>query len=243
MLLGTGDGHLYLLNASASEPTVAVEELPQIVPSNREEFAAAFGGSSRSPTRAVDWTEKGPPKVQTWRFRVADVIAQVLGDRTRIYASHHYWNAADKCFIVRVSMIEGATANLAESLRDTQWTTIYDTTPCVPLEGDQRKRGKNPFKGEEVGGRLAMLDENTLLLSVGDHGFYGLESLQLFAQDPNASYGKTILIDVNARSGEIFSTGHRNPQGLYIDEDKHIWLGLCLHTKRWCDEPDSAAGR
>jgi aldose sugar dehydrogenase len=224
ILLGTGDGHLYLLNAPATESTIQVEELPQLVPSNREEFAAAFGGTARSPTRAVDWTEKGAPKVQTWRFRVADVIAQPLGDRTRIYASHHYWNTADKCFIVRVSMIEGATANLAGSLRDAQWTTIYDTTPCVPLEGEQRKRGKNPFKGEEVGGRLAMLDENTLLLTVGDHGFYGLESLQLFAQDPNASYGKTIRIDVNARKGEIFTTGHRNPQGLYISPDKHIWL-------------------
>lgn len=224
VLLGTGDGHLYLLNPSASEPKIAVEELPQVVPSNREEFAAAFGGSARSPERFVDWTEKGPPRVQTWRFRVADVIAQPKGDRTRIYASHHFWNADEKCFIVRVSMIEGATDNLAQSLRGAQWTTLYDTTPCVPLEGEQRKRGKNPFKGEEIGGRLALLDEDTLLLTVGDHGFYGLESLQLFAQDPNASYGKTIRIDVPARRGEIFTTGHRNPQGLFVTQEKHIWL-------------------
>jgi cytochrome c2 len=224
VLLGTGDGHLYLLHPSATDASMRVEELPQVVPSNREEFAAAFGGSARSPTKAVDWTEKGEPRVQTWRFRVADVIAQSLGETTRIFASHHYWNAQQECFIVRVSMIEGATNDLANSLRGAQWKTLFDTTPCVPLAGEQRKRGKNPFKGEEAGGRLAMLDDQTLLLTVGDHGFYGLESLQLFAQDPNASYGKTVCIDVNTGKGEIFTTGHRNPQGLFIDDEKNIWM-------------------
>ncbi len=224
VLLGTGDGHLYLLNPSAADGRIGVEELPQIVPSNREEFAAAFGGSSRSPTKAVDWTEKGAPRVQTWRFRVADVIAQPRGDRVRIYASHHFWNADQECFLIRVSMIEGAANDLSASLRDAKWTTLFDSTPCVPMAGEKRKRGKNPFKGEEAGGRLALLDENTLLLTVGDHGFYGLESLQLFAQDPNASYGKTVRIDLNGGTSEIFTLGHRNPQGLFITPDKHIWL-------------------
>ncbi len=224
VLLGTGDGHLYLLDAGSSDGPIGVHELPTIVPANREEFAAAFGGSPRSPKRHIDWTEKGPPRVQTWRFRVADVIAQENGDRVRLYASHHYWHADRECFVVRVSTIEGSGADLAGSLRETKWNTLYETTPCVPMTGERRKKGKNPFKGEEVGGRLALLDENTLLLTVGDHGFYGLESLELFAQDPQGSYGKTIRIDLTTRRAEIFTLGHRNPQGIFVAPEHKIWL-------------------
>lgn len=224
VLLSTGDGHLYVLNLGDPGGDVTVEELPTLVPSNRDEFARAFGGSPRAPKRALDWTERGPPRVQTWRFRVADVIAQPRESGFRLYASHHYWKAADGCFVLRVSTLDLPSSDLKKAAEHAQWRTLFDTTPCVPLTGDLRRRGKNPFKGEEAGGRLVLLDENTLLLSVGDHGFYGLESLQLFAQDPEASYGKTIRIDVNSGHGEIFTTGHRNPQGLFMGADRRLWL-------------------
>lgn len=224
VLLGTGDGRLYLLDVPAGDDPPGVHELPTLVPSNREEFARAFGGSSHSPTRSVDWTTKGPPRVQTWRFRVADVIAQTNGTTVRIFASHHYWHPEGTCFTVRVSSIEGSATNLAESLRNAQWRTVFETSPCVPLAGELRKRGKNPFKGEEIGGRLALLDRNTLLVTIGDQGFHGLDSLQRFAQDPNGSYGKTIRIDLRNGDAQIFTLGHRNPQGLYVGDDGRIWL-------------------
>lgn len=224
VLLGTGDGHLYLLDLAASPGAIDVQALPTIVPANREAFAAAFGGSARSPTRSVEWTDQGPPRVQTWRFRIADVVARERGNRVQLYASHHYWHPDAGCFVVRVSTIEGASANLAESLRDAQWQTLYETSPCVPLTGERRMRGKNPFKGEEVGGRLAFLDDDALLLTVGDHGFHGLASHDLFAQDPNGAYGKTMRIDLRSGHAEVFTVGHRNPQGLYIGADGRMWL-------------------
>lgn len=223
VLLGTGDGRLYLLNVGSSENPIEVAALPTTVPSNREEFAAAFGGSAQSPARSKDWSDAGPPRVQTWRFRVADVIAQQNGPSVRLFASHHYWHADRGCFVVRVSTIEGATSDLAASLRDATWQTLYETNPCVALTGERRRRGKNPFKGEEIGGRLALLDPNTLLLTVGDHGFHGLDSLDRFAQDPNGSYGKTIRIDLSSGAADVFTLGHRNPQGLFIADDGRIW--------------------
>jgi cytochrome c2 len=223
VLLGTGDGRLYLLNVGSGEHAIEVQQLPTIVPANREEFAAAFGGSAQSPARSSEWTDAGPPRVQTWRFRVADVIAQTLGSRVRLFASHHYWHADRGCFVVRVSTIEGERADLAASLRDATWQTLYETNPCVPLTGEHRRRGKNPFKGEEVGGRLALLDSNTLLLTLGDHGFHGIDSLERFAQDPNGSYGKTIRIDVPSGEANVFTLGHRNPQGLFVADDGRIW--------------------
>jgi cytochrome c2 len=223
VLLGTGDGLLYVLSVPQDRAGFKVEQLATRVPLNREEFAKAFGGSSRSPKRSTDWREAGPPKVQTWRFRVGDVTAALDGDNVRIFASHHYWNAQDECFAVRVSELSTSLHTLS-SAGDAQWTTLFESSPCVPLKGPNRKRGKNPFRGEEIGGRLLLLEGGKLLLTLGDHGFSGNESTQVFPQDPDADYGKTILIDLATREHRVFTSGHRNPQGLYRAADGRVWL-------------------
>ena len=70
VLLGSGDGMLYLLTPAGNE--LKVQKLPTRVPLNREEFAAAFGGSAVAPERSADYSEAGPPRVQTWRFLYGD---------------------------------------------------------------------------------------------------------------------------------------------------------------------------
>lgn len=224
ILLGTGDGRLYLLDLSTGTDAVDVQPLPTTVPANREEFAAAFGGSAREPTRSSEWSAEGQPTVQTWRFRVADVVAREHGDLVQLYASHHYWHPDAGCFVVRVSTIEASHANLVDSLRDARWRTLYETLPCIPMTGERRMRGKHLFKGEEVGGRLAFLDDDTLLLTVGDHGFHGTASHDVFSQDPSSAYGKTIRIDLRSGAARVFTAGHRNPQGLFIGADGRVWL-------------------
>lgn len=260
VLLGTGDGHLYRVTVGPGDD-LKVAELPAGVPLNREGFAAAFGGNSRAPpSHSVRYREIGRPRMQTWRFRVADVIVQERGDAKRIFASHHFLKEQERCLVVRVSQLdlggdEAHTDLLSATGKDqlftpvthaagklppgagsdsvslttapsasASWQTIYETQPCITMTGPDRKRGKNPFRGEEIGGRMALLDENTLLLTLGDHGFYGLESQQMYSQDPQASYGKTIRIDLNTHDHEIYTSGHRNPQGLYIGQDRRVWL-------------------
>ena len=214
VLLGTGDGSLYVLDIPADDATPRLTALATRVPNNREEFAAAFGGSAMSPTDSREYSEAGSPRVQTWRFRVADVIAKVAGDQVRLFASHHWWKPQEQCFVVRVSELAVPVADLTGDFADARWRTLYETSPCIALSGPGRKRGKNPFKGEEIGGRLALLDDSTLLLTLGDQGFSGVESLQAFAQDPQAAYGKTIRIDLTNGTSSTFTMGHRNPQGL-----------------------------
>jgi cytochrome c2 len=223
VLLGGGDGSLYLLDIPKEGGALNVETLKTRVPNNREEFAAAFGGSPRAPSRSSEYSEAGAPRVQTWRFRVADVITRTTGDRVQIFASHHHWKGDEGCFVIQVSTIEASAAEFANSLANAQWRTLYESSPCIALKGPQRKRGKNPFKGEEIGGRLALLDDRTLMLTLGDQGFSGIESLQAFAQDPQADYGKTIRIDIASGKGEHFTMGHRNPQGLYVTPEGQIW--------------------
>lgn len=162
--------------------------------------------------------------MQTWRFRVADIITHQRADRLQIIASHHFWKRDEQCFVVRVSVLDAQLASLTASVREGTWQTLYESAPCLPITGEYRKRGKNPFEGEEIGGRMALLDERTLLLTLGDHGFSGIASRQAFAQDPTAAYGKTIRIDLETRASEIFTLGHRNPQGLYAAKDGDLWL-------------------
>lgn len=223
-LLATGDGSLYLVDVGADGTPPSLQKLSTRVPNNREEFAAAFGGSATAPTDFSLYSEAGPPRVQTWRFRVADVLAKPEGDNLRLIASHHWWKPDEECFVVRVSELTVSQSALMDDLSRAQWQTLYEAAPCIPLTGPDRKRGKNPFKGEEVGGRLALLDDSTLLLTLGDQGFSGTESLQAFAQDPQAAYGKTIRIDLTDGSHRIYTTGHRNPQGLYVTPQGEIWL-------------------
>ncbi|MDY6945862.1 MAG: PQQ-dependent sugar dehydrogenase [Pseudomonadota bacterium] len=224
VLLGVGDGHLYVIDAANQREAFQVQQLGTVVPANREDFAEAFGGSPRQPKRSKEWREDGPPKVQTWRFRVADVVAAVDGDEVRIFASHHYWNAQNECVTVRVSQLTASLQDLERSAAQGQWSTLFESTPCVPMTGQDRKRGKNPFRGEEIGGKLLLLEADKLLLTLGDQGFSGIESTQAFSQDPAADYGKTILIDLTTRQHSIFTTGHRNPEGITRTRDGKVWM-------------------
>jgi cytochrome c2 len=209
LLLATADGQLFRLQFSNGAETLRVQELSFAIPINREEF---LSGTAES--------------IDERRFRVGDVLVQESGGDYRIFASHHYWNAEAGCFVVRVSStIVDQDAN---PLQETPglWTTIFESTPCLGVleakTGDQPEYPK--FAGHQMGGSLALLDDKSLLLTVGDHRFDGLNSAQLLPQDAETSYGKTILIDLLDASAEIFSLGHRNPQGLAVDSSSRVWL-------------------
>lgn len=219
-LLGTGDGHLYTVRVAGDE--VDAQALQIRVPVNREEFAKTFHGSAVAPAFSGGYVEDAP-EVQTWRFRVADVIAQVAGDSVRIFASHHIWKPQEQCFAVRVSQLETQLSGLEQLAGPGTWQTIFESRPCLPMSGEGAMRGKNPFRGEEIGGRLVLLDVNTLMFSQGDHGFSGIEGGPAYAQDPQATYGKTIRIDLRTHAVSINTRGHRNPQGLYAGPDGRIW--------------------
>ena len=225
-LLVTGDGRLYLFkwDATNTSDALRVRALPYHVPINAEEFARAVGSKWDYQAEANTGAADDKMGVQTWQFRVADAIVQPVGDKIRLFVSHHYWKSSAHCFVVRVSVMEGSRDAFLAGGADLKWQTLFESTPCLPLQGPNAIRGNNPFWGMEVGGRMRMLDNQTLMLTLGDHGFDGVESPLMLAQDPAASYGKTLLIHLGDRGSEIYSMGHRNPQGLYIDPTGSIWL-------------------
>lgn len=230
VLLGTGDGYLYQLEPEAAD--FKVRKLPARVPLNGEAFATAVGGKYIDPINTGDSATRLGTAVQTWRFRTADVFTQPLENGVRIYASHHFWHNTDRCYTVRVSTLDTPWP-MPEDFGG-QWHTLYETTPCLPLVGEKAKSGRQPFQGEDVGGRMALLDANTLLLTTGEHGLSGLESSFIPAQDPEAHYGKTIAIDLTSHTARVYSLGHRNPQGLFIDKSGTVWQ--TEHAARGGDE-------
>src|SRR5690606_13741475 len=118
VLLGGGDGTFYALNV-APDGAVQARKLPLRAPRDREEFARAFAGSARHPKLSAECRQsKG---IQTWRFRVADVVTQTDGDALRIFASHHYWKPDERCFVVRVSMLDASLSALDDSLSAARW--------------------------------------------------------------------------------------------------------------------------
>lgn len=73
------------------------------------------------------------------------------------------------------------------------------------------------FTAHLVGGRIIDYKDD-LLFSTGDF------RVRYLSQDDNSLLGKILLIDREGEYQEIFSKGHRNPQGLFYDEKLDIIL-------------------
>ena len=201
-LLALGDGQFYLLSWEPEKKQLESSRLSLRVPLNRDEFLHYA---------------KQNENIRTSLFRTADILVQDFGENFRLFASHHYWNTERQCYTVRVSAIYGSYSEFPGPQELQSWETVYETTPCL---GMSTKNKHDPFGGHMIGGQLALLDRQRLLLTVGDQGTEPGESLP---QDKTVSYGKTILINLETHASSMYTLGHRNPQGLYVDGSGIIW--------------------
>jgi cytochrome c2 len=226
----TGDGRLYVFELSEQAKNGPnFTELPYQVPINGEAISAAAGrpwGVAQRPwgyaiPQASEGTELGEV-LSTEFFRTYGLLVQESGPDVRIFVSHAYWNVTGECWVERVSTLEANGDALLHGEAHADWKTLYETKPCLPIRGDHRRHGI-PFVGFFGGGRMQFLDPQTLLLTVGDFGFDGLSSIDVVSQDPAFSYGKTIAIDIADGRSSIFTFGHRNPEGLYVDHSGNAW--------------------
>jgi cytochrome c2 len=154
------------------------------------------------------------------RLRTTDLTLDTSAIADKVILAHQHWNREGRCFTLRVS-----TASLPDppAAVPSDWQVVFETQPCLPGES---------IDDIETGGRLAWTREGVLLLSVGDHGFDGRKTPALAQQEDN-DYGKVLQLDLSG-GREIFSIGHRNPQGLTVDGDGRVWLSE--HGPRGGDE-------
>jgi cytochrome c2 len=209
-LLSTGEGKLYFLSVNQNDKAMVVTPLSFSIPINENEYLLDVVENIRHT------------------FRVTDIMVLEQGSRFELYAAHHYWKFDKKCGVLRVSKISGELESFLDGTSSAVWETFFETNPCIPAAEDGLTRGG------ESGGRLGMLSSGSIVLTVGDHEYDGIIKQPIMAQDPKTSYGKILTIDPVTRIAELYSMGHRNPQGLHIDKDGLVWA--TEHGPRGGDE-------
>jgi hypothetical protein len=150
-------------------------------------------------------------------FGVKDILVDNFGDfeNKLLFASSLIYNESKDCYTVGVYM---AKINNSDVFGISDWKKIFSTKKCLTIDLTSNPR----FAAASAGGRIIKFDESHILLSIGDFYADGVNGPAL-SQDLTNMYGKMIKINFNNLNSEIFSFGHRNPQGLYIDKDNNIF--------------------
>jgi cytochrome c2 len=204
VLYATGDGRLHVASDTIAPARLRVRTLPYRIPVNHADF--------------VSDTEERVPKQN---FRVMDILVRAANDSVSVLASHHYWNREGRCYTLRISEAVAPRTSFLDGSAQLAWRTVFDTRPCMQLKADTAQA---PFNGDESGGRMVMLEPGVVLVTSGDMAFDGWNSSELLAQMPDRQYGKTIRVNLRDGSSELYTIGHRNPQGLFLNPDGRLWL-------------------
>ncbi len=166
---------------------------------------------------------------KAWKFfGVKDVLIEefkTFENKVLIISSLYYEEIKD-CYNMSVYLTEIVNEDI---FKISKWKKIFSSEMCLKI--DLTKKTK--FAAASSGGRIIKFNEDNVLLSIGDFYADGVNGPML-SQDLNNDYGKIIKININNKQHEVFSFGHRNPQGLYIDKDKNIFSSE--HGPRGGDE-------
>lgn len=107
---------------------------------------------------------------------------------------------SDKCYNLQVAYSE---INFLNNLEFKDFTNFVECIEIIDIYNTQL---------HESGGALAFKDNN-LYLSVGNFGSYD------YAQNENSIFGKILKIDLDTKKANIISKGHRNIQGMVVQND------------------------
>ncbi len=144
-------------------------------------------------------------------------LKDVLIDKDKIYVSFTEEIEKD-CW--NTSIIYGKI-----DYKNINFEKLFSPTECV----HSIKNIDNDFNAWQSGGKMISLDDDHILLSVGDY------RNRYLAQDKKSINGKIIKININNGKFTVISMGHRNPQGLYLDM-KNNFVIETEHGPRGGDE-------
>ena len=126
-------------------------------------------------------------------------VKDIMIENDKIYISYTD-EIKNDCF--NISLLEGKILNDKINFK-----YFFKPSSCV------KKDIERNFSLHQSGGRIVNLDNDNLLLSIGE-----FRSRHL-AQNAKSINGKIIKINKKNKNIKIVSMGHRNPQGLFLDKD------------------------
>jgi hypothetical protein len=150
-------------------------------------------------------------------FGVKDILVSNFSnfDNKLLLASSNYYDEKNDCYNISIYLNEIIDEN---NYKFSNWKKIFATKNCLSVNLTPYRK----FAGASAGGRIVKFDNDHILLSVGDFLADGVNG-PILSQDLSNDYGKILKININNSSYKIFSIGHRNPQGLFIDKNKNIF--------------------
>ena len=150
-------------------------------------------------------------------FGVKDILVDNFSDfkNKLFFASSLQYDELNDCYTFGVYYSEIISTDIFEI---SKWKNIFSTKKCLSVDLTTNPR----FAAASAGGRLIKIDEDHILLSIGDFYADGVNGPAM-SQDLSNMYGKTIKINIKNLKYKIFSYGHRNPQGLFIDKNSNIF--------------------
>ena len=199
-----GDGQIFLFHDKNNNFKFIKIESNKL-PINRDEFIKKY--------------EKvhGKARLRNF-FGVRDVMINKfdLFKNTSIIISALDYDVENDCYKISLLLNEFIDAN---RIILNNWKKIFSSEQCLNLEMNHKKQ----FYFADSGGRIVKYDESNILLSIGNFGGDGYYSSLIHAQNLNNDYGKIIKVNLKDFSSEIFTLGHRNPQGLFLMDKDNIF--------------------
>lgn len=149
----------------------------------------------------------------------------------QLIVSFTEWVADQECYrtTVATAPLAGASDAKSVSIAEDDWRIVFATQPCLAPQTEGRA-----IQGHMAGGRFRVTDDATLYLAAGDYAIDGTYSPIVLSQDPDATYGKVLAIDLETGAFETVSQGHSNMQGIVIDRQDNIYA--VEHGRRGGDE-------
>jgi cytochrome c2 len=162
---------------------------------------------------------EAPHEFNLRSFRFTDIELSERDGGLDVLVGYAYWYPERQCKTLRLSRAHvPSLAALADGLQP-DWDEIFETTPCIEFS----YRAASGFQSPNNGGRIAFLDADRVLFSVGDHHMDGFNSEIAASQVDSVSYGKLYEINLRTLEPTLFAKGLRNAQGVFVDADGTVW--------------------